>query len=105
MARSRDRSGHNYYLPFIELLDLEVDEADLITAYGESIPDLWTMLQWWLDEKHSGQLGFSTIVSDSHFTRIGYDMVMEAIFPSILASLKARGRDLATECPPRVGVR
>jgi hypothetical protein len=72
MARSSDRSGHNYYLPFIELLDLEVDEADLITAYGESIPDLWTMLQWWLDEKHSGQLGFSTIVSDSHFTRIGY---------------------------------
>jgi hypothetical protein len=40
-----------------------------------------------------------------HFTRIGYDMVMEAIYPSILASLKARGRDLAAECPSRVGVR
>jgi len=40
-----------------------------------------------------------------HFTTAGYDMVMEAIFPSILASLKARGRDLAAECPPRVGVR
>jgi hypothetical protein len=40
-----------------------------------------------------------------HFTTLGYDMVMEAIYPSILASLKARGRDLAAECPPRVGVR
>jgi hypothetical protein len=40
-----------------------------------------------------------------HFTRVGYDMVMDAIFPSILASLKARGRDLEAECPPSVGVR
>ncbi len=40
-----------------------------------------------------------------HFTRTGYDMVMDAIFPSILASLKARGRDLEAECPPSVGVR
>ena len=40
-----------------------------------------------------------------HFTSAGYDMVMEAIYPSILVSLKARGRDLATECPSRVGVR
>ena len=40
-----------------------------------------------------------------HFTRAGYDMVMDAIFPSLLASLKARGRDLEAECPPGVGVR
>jgi hypothetical protein len=40
-----------------------------------------------------------------HFTRAGYDMVMDAIFPSILASLKARGRDLEAECPPNVGAR
>ena len=40
-----------------------------------------------------------------HFTTVGYDMVMESIYPSILASLKARGHDLATECPSRVGVR
>jgi hypothetical protein len=40
-----------------------------------------------------------------HFTRIGYDMVMDAIFPSLLASLKARGRDLEAECPPNVGAR
>jgi hypothetical protein len=40
-----------------------------------------------------------------HFTTIGYDMVMEAVYPSVLASLKARGHDLATECPSRVEVR
>jgi hypothetical protein len=40
-----------------------------------------------------------------HFTTLGYDMVMDAIYPSILAALKARGRDFAAECPPRVGVR
>jgi hypothetical protein len=40
-----------------------------------------------------------------HFTSVGYDMVLEAIYPSLLASLKARGRDLAAECPSRVGVR
>jgi hypothetical protein len=40
-----------------------------------------------------------------HFTRTGYDIVMDAIFPSILASLKARGRDLDAECPPNVGAR
>jgi len=40
-----------------------------------------------------------------HFTRVGYDMVMEAIYPAVLASLKARGHDLAAECPSSVGVR
>jgi uncharacterized protein len=40
-----------------------------------------------------------------HFTTIGYDMVMEAVYPSILASLKQRGRDLATECPGQIGAR
>jgi hypothetical protein len=40
-----------------------------------------------------------------HFTRVGYDMVMDAIYPSLIGSLKARGRDLEAECPSRVGVR
>jgi uncharacterized protein len=40
-----------------------------------------------------------------HFTTVGYDMVMESIYPAILASLKLRGRDLATECPPQIGAR
>jgi hypothetical protein len=40
-----------------------------------------------------------------HFTRVGSDMVMESIYPALVASLKARGRDLEAECPPRVGTR
>jgi hypothetical protein len=40
-----------------------------------------------------------------HFTTAGYDMVMEAIFPALLASLKARGVDLAVECPSKAEVR
>jgi hypothetical protein len=40
-----------------------------------------------------------------HFTTVGYDMVMDSVFPAILASLKQRGRDLATECPAQVGAR
>lgn len=40
-----------------------------------------------------------------HFTSAGYDMVLETIYPSILASLKARGHDFAAECPSRAEVR
>jgi uncharacterized protein len=40
-----------------------------------------------------------------HFTSVGYDMVLEKFYPSILASLKARGRDFAAECPSRAEVR
>jgi hypothetical protein len=40
-----------------------------------------------------------------HFTRVGYDMVMDQIYPSLMAALKARGRDIEAECPPSVGVR
>jgi len=52
--------------------------------------------------------GTMTLVRASdgiHFTTVGYDMVMEAVYPSLLASLKARGRDLAAECPPKAEVR
>jgi len=52
--------------------------------------------------------GAMTLVRASdgvHFTTVGYDMVTEAIYPSILASLKARGRDLAAECPLKAEVR
>jgi hypothetical protein len=33
-----------------------------------------------------------------HFTTAGYDMVMDAFYPSIMESLKQRGRDVADEC-------
>lgn len=52
--------------------------------------------------------GTMTLVRASdgvHFTTIGYDMVMEAIYPSLRASLKARGVDLAVECPLKAEVR
>jgi hypothetical protein len=40
-----------------------------------------------------------------HFTSAGYDMVLDKFYPSILASLKARGHDFAAECPSRAEVR
>jgi uncharacterized protein len=40
-----------------------------------------------------------------HFTTFGYDLVMDSIYPAILASLKQRGRDLSAECPGEVGTR
>jgi hypothetical protein len=33
-----------------------------------------------------------------HFTRFGYDQVMDYFYPSIMAALKARGRDVLSEC-------
>ncbi len=33
-----------------------------------------------------------------HFTTAGYDRVMDAFYPSIMESLKQRGRDVAGEC-------
>ena len=34
-----------------------------------------------------------------HFTTAGYDMVMETFYPAIMASLKQRGRDVASRVP------
>ncbi len=39
-----------------------------------------------------------------HFTTAGYDLVMDAFYPSIMESLKQRGRDVASECQ-RMGAR
>jgi hypothetical protein len=40
-----------------------------------------------------------------HFTTFGYDLVMDTFYPTILASLKQRGRDLESECPGQLGAR
>jgi len=40
-----------------------------------------------------------------HFTSYGYDLVMDQLYPAILASLKQRGRDLSAECPAQIGTR
>lgn len=52
--------------------------------------------------------GSMTLVRASdgiHFTSAGYDMVMDAVYPALMASLKARGVDLAAECPLKAEVR
>jgi hypothetical protein len=52
--------------------------------------------------------GSMTLVRASdgiHFTSAGYDMVMEAVYPALVASLKARGVDLGAECPLKAEVR
>jgi hypothetical protein len=33
-----------------------------------------------------------------HFTGVGYDLVMDVLYPFIIASLKERGRDVVSEC-------
>ena len=45
-----------------------------------------------------GQLVQVRATDGIHFTTYGYDLVMDAIYPAILARLKQRGRDLAAEC-------
>ena len=72
MARAQDRSGTNYYLPFAELLELDVDFGDLYAAYGADVPALWKLLRWWLDVKHRGALGLSTIEAPGRWTRMGW---------------------------------
>jgi len=63
MRRTREHAAHNYYRPLRELLGLDIDTADLQASSGDAMPYLWRYLQWWLDDKHRGHLGFSTIVS------------------------------------------
>ncbi len=73
MGRTKERAGHNYYAPFVELLDLDgVAEEEVIDSYGADVPWLWRNLRWWLDEHHRGELGLSTIEEHRHWTRIGW---------------------------------
>jgi hypothetical protein len=72
MARAADRAGTNYYLPFCELLALDIDPSDIYASYGYDVPTLWKLLRRWLDEKHRGALGFSTIEARPGFSRMGW---------------------------------
>jgi hypothetical protein len=72
MGRRRDRAATNYYEPFCDLFAPEIDRELIIVSYRDAIPYLWQSLQWWLDVKLRGSLGFSTITEDEHFTYIGY---------------------------------
>src|SRR5205823_3214687 len=62
MRRTREHAANNYYLPFRDLLGLDVEVDELKASYGDALPALWGYLQWWLDDKHRGRRGFSTIV-------------------------------------------
>jgi hypothetical protein len=62
MQRTREHAAHNYYQPFRDLLGVDVEIDDLQASSGDALPHLWRYLQWWLDNKHRGGLGFSTIV-------------------------------------------
>jgi hypothetical protein len=72
MGRGRDRAAHNYYKPFCDLLGDDLDRELVVASYRDALPYLWHSLQWWLDDKHRGALGFSTIVEDRYFAYIGY---------------------------------
>jgi hypothetical protein len=64
MRHERDRSANNYHAWFHELVARragDIDGGDLGHAYRESYPSLWRVLEWWLDVKHEGRLGRSTI--------------------------------------------
>lgn len=75
MRQAGARASNNYYAWFYDLLELaglEFNERDVEHAYSEAIPVLWEHLRWWLDEEQRGARGFSTVVKDEHWTRLGY---------------------------------
>jgi hypothetical protein len=72
MRRSRSYAANNYYDRFIDLLGAPFSRAEIHASYVESLPYCWRVLEWWLDERHDGRLGYSTIAEDPHFTNIGF---------------------------------
>jgi hypothetical protein len=75
MRSEGQRAAHNYYAWFSDLLELagtELDRHAIAHAYSDAFPILWRQLRWWLDERHRGALGLSTIEEHAHFTKIGY---------------------------------
>jgi hypothetical protein len=72
MRRSGRYAANNYYDRFVELLDLSPARHEVVASYAHSLPTCWRALEWWLDERHQGALGYSTIAEDPHFTNIGY---------------------------------
>ncbi len=75
MGRAGERAGHNYYdwlMDLLELGDVRAHIDDVRHSYGQSMPDMWRALMWWLDDKHRGQLGLSTVTSHDHRVWMGY---------------------------------
>lgn len=75
MRREADRPSSNYHAWFLELMQLSMPDLggeSLWDAYADTYPALWRNLEWWLDERHRGRLGQSTIAEDSRNTKLGY---------------------------------
>lgn len=75
MRRDGLRPAHNYHAWFHELLQLglpDVSAGPVWDSYADAYPLMWGLLQWWLDDRHHGQIGLSTIVEDPHYTKLGY---------------------------------
>jgi hypothetical protein len=76
LAATRMGSGsvspQNYRHHLCALLGLPDDKMP--DGFYDSMYILWGYLDWWLEVKHRGERGRSTIVEDSHFTHIGYPL-------------------------------
>lgn len=76
LAATRMGSGavspQNYRHHLCTLLGLPDDEMP--DGFRDSMYILWGYLDWWLETKHGGARGRSTIVEDSHYTHIGYPL-------------------------------
>lgn len=75
MRREGGRSSSNYHAWFGDLMQLGVPEIDrelLWEAYADAYPPLWRYLEWWLEDRHGGQLGKSTIAEDPRNTKLGF---------------------------------
>ena len=75
MRRTGATAAHNYYVWLLGLLrdaGLYATEQVILDGYAETMPVLWRSLEWWLDERHHGALGRSTIVEHRRWHYIGY---------------------------------
>ena len=70
MGTSDEVASTNYRHHLCRLLD--VPDIGMPAGFRDSLYYLWGALSWWLDERHKGRLGLSTIVEDKRFAHIGY---------------------------------
>jgi hypothetical protein len=74
MRREAGRSGANYHAWFHDLISIgvpDIDAHDLWESYADAYPTLWRYLTWWLDERHVGELGLSTVAEGSR-SKLGF---------------------------------
>ncbi|HEU5252057.1 MAG TPA: hypothetical protein VFU16_01860 [Solirubrobacterales bacterium] len=75
MRSEGGRAQSNYHAWFRDLIAIEVPDVDaesLWHAYAGVYPALWGNLEWWLEQRHEGKLGRSTIAEDERNTKYGF---------------------------------